>query len=210
MFLPERWAVAFTELCGEDLEEGVEAFRVFVSCTARLKGRLDGNSKALRFEALLRKSLKEAGFDSAALSGKAILGRNSRLENRGTELALRFIIFLLKKSYFRYRQILLAEIERAADRMRGRVRVVLESAAPVDSALEDKVMAGLLRRTGAREIVLDRRVIPGLIAGYRVYLGAELLDTSVQGLMRKMALNLGVPMGGEIAGDPIDSLWEIF
>ncbi|MDR1411365.1 MAG: F0F1 ATP synthase subunit delta [Spirochaetaceae bacterium] len=209
MFLPDRWAVAFTELCGESLEEGVEAFRVFISCTARLKGRLEGTNKARRFEVLLRGALKEAGFDSGALSAKADLSRNSRLENRGKELALRFAVFLMKKNYFKYRQVLLAEIEKAADRMRGVVRVVLESAAPADSAMEEKIKAELARRTCAREIILERRVMPELIAGYRVYIGAELLDTSFQGLMHKMALGLGVPSSGEIAADPIDSMWEI-
>ncbi|MDR1353243.1 MAG: F0F1 ATP synthase subunit delta [Treponema sp.] len=212
MFLPDRWAVAFTELCGGNLEEGIEAFRAFVSCTAQLKSRLEGNCKSRRFEALLRKALKEAGFDSGALSGNAVLSRDFRLENRGTELALRFVVFLMRKNYFRYREVLLAEIEKAADRMRGTVRVVLESAVPADSALEEKIKAELVQRTCAREIVLDKRVVPELIAGYRVYIGAELLDTSFQGLMRKMALGLGVPADGNIAEDPIDSIdsvWEI-
>jgi hypothetical protein len=209
MFLPDRWAAAFTELCGKDLDEGIAAFNAFVVCTSRLKNRVGGSSKALRFEMLLRKALKEAGFDSAALSGKTVLGRDSRLENRGTELALRFVVFLVKKDYFRYRQALLAEIEKAADRVKGIVRVTLESAAPVDDELEDRIKAELTRKTGAREIVVDKRVIPELIAGYRVYIGTELLDTGFQGLLRKMAVKLGVPVNGKAAGDPVDSVWEI-
>jgi F0F1-type ATP synthase delta subunit len=210
VFHPERWAAAFTELCGEkDLDEGIAAFNAFVACTARFKNLPGGSNTARRFEALLRKALKEAGFNSADLSAKIDLGRDSRLENRGTELALRFIVFLVKKDYFRYRQVLLAKIEKAADWARGIARVTLESAAPVDDELEDKIRTELTRRTGARDIVIDRRIVPELIAGYRVYIGTDLLDTSFQGLLRKMAVGLGVPVNGKTAGDPVDSVWEI-
>jgi hypothetical protein len=176
MFLPDRWARAFTELCGKDLDEGIAAFKAFVTCIAPLRSRIAGSNKALRFEALLRQGLKEAGFDSMPLSVKTNPGRDSRLENRGTELALRFAVFLVKKDCLKYHQALLAEIERAADRMRGIVRVTLESATPVNDELEDRIKAELTRRTGARGIVIDKRVVPELIAGYRVYIGTELLD----------------------------------
>jgi F0F1-type ATP synthase delta subunit len=209
MFLPDHWATAFTELCGRDLDEGVAAFNAFVTCTARLKNRIGGSNKALRFEMLLRQALKEAGFNSTPLSAKMNLSRDSRLENRGTELALRFVVLLVKKDCFKYYQALLAGIERAADRMKGIVRVTLESVAPVDNELEDRIKAELTRRTGAREIVIDKRVVPELIAGYRVYIGTELLDTSFQGLLRKTAARLGVSVNGKAAGDPVDSVWEI-
>ena len=214
MFLPDRWARAFTELCGEDLDEGIAAFKAFMACIAPLKNRIGGSNKALRFEALLRQGLREAGFDSMPLSAKTDLGRksrlrDSRLKNRGTELALRFAVFLVRKDCLKYHQALLTEIERAADRMRGIVRVTLESAAPVNDELEDRIRAELTRRVGARGIVIDKRVVPELIAGYRVYIGTELLDTSFQGLLRKIAVKLGVPVSGKAAGDPVDSVWEI-
>jgi F0F1-type ATP synthase delta subunit len=208
MFLPDRWATVFTELCGKDLDEGVAAFTAFVSCTARFRNRMGGTNKALRFEAFLRQALTEAGFDSLARAAKADLSRDS-LENRGTELALRFIVFLVKKDYFKYRQSLLAGIERAADRMKGIFRVTLESAAPVDGDLEDRIKAELIKKTGAREIVINRRVVPELIAGYRVYIGAELLDTSFRGLLRKKAVKLGVSVNSSAAADPVDFVWEI-
>jgi hypothetical protein len=209
MFPPDRWATAFTELCGRDLDEGIAAFKIFVDCISRLESRASGSNKALRFEAFLRKALEEAGFDSMALSGKADLSRDSGPENRGTELALRFVVFLVRKDYFKYHQVLLAGIERAADRARGTTRIILESAAPVGGELEDRIKAELIKRTGAREIVIDRRVVPDLIAGYRVYISTELLDTSFQGLLRKMAAGLGVPVNGKAADDPVDSMWEI-
>jgi F-type H+-transporting ATPase subunit delta len=209
MFHPDHWARAFTELCGKDLDEGIAAFNAFMACTGRFKNPLGGSNKALRLEALLRQALKEAGFNSADLSGKVNLSRDSRLENRGAELALRFIVFLVKKDYFKYRYALLAEIEKAANRARGIARVVLESAAPVDDELENKIKAELIRRTGAQKIMIDKRIVPDLIGGYRVYIGTELLDTSFKGLMYKMAVGLGVPVNGKTAGDPVDSVWEI-
>jgi F0F1-type ATP synthase delta subunit len=209
MFRPDRWAAAFTELCGEDLDEGIAAFKVFVACISGLKSRIGGSNRALRFEAFLRQALKEAGFDSMALSGKAVLSRDSRFENRGTELALRFVVFLVRKDCFKYHQALLSEIEKAADWTRGIIRATLESAMPVDDELEDRIKAELLKKTGAQKIVINKRIVPELIAGYRVYIGTELLDTSFQELLRKMAIKFGVPVNCMTAGDPVDSVWEI-
>jgi hypothetical protein len=208
MFQAERWARAFTELCGKDLDEGVEAFNVFVSCTTHIRSRFSGTSEALRFEAFLRQSLKETGFDPGILSGQADLSGGARLENRGTELALRFIVFLVRKDHFKYRQLLLKEIEKAADRMKGILRVVLESVLPVDKELEARIKAELIKRTGAREIVIYGRIVPELIAGYRIYIGTELVDTSLQGSLRRMAAGLGVSVISKTDDDLIDAVWE--
>jgi F0F1-type ATP synthase delta subunit len=175
MFRSDRWAAAFTGLCGEDLDEGVEAFTTFVSGTAKAGNRLSGTVDALRFEALSRTALLETGFGPV---------------NRGTELALRFTVLLMKKGCFKYRLALLKEIERAADRMRGTLRVVLESAVPPDQGLEDAIKTALTREAGS--VVIDKRVVPELIAGYRLYIGTELVDTSLRGSIRKMAADLGV------------------
>jgi F-type H+-transporting ATPase subunit delta len=208
MFQAERWATAFTELCGKDLDEGMEAFNTFVSSTAGVRSHFSGNYESLRFEALLREALRKTGFDPGILAGKTDLSRWARLENRGTELALRFIVLLVRKDYFKYRLAVLKEIEKAADRMKGILRVILESAAPIEAELEEKLKAELMRKTGAQKIVVYKRIVPELIAGYRVYIGTELLDTSLQGSMRKMAVGLGVPVSGRTDGDFIDSMWE--
>jgi hypothetical protein len=212
MFQADRWAAAFTELCGEDIDEGVEAINTFVSCTAQIRSRFGGSANASRFEALLRKALAETGFDSGLLTGRMDVAGPSRPANRGTELALRFIVFLVKKDHFKYRLALLEEIEKASDRMKGVLRITLESVAPVDKKLEEKIKAELIRRTGAREVVLGKRIVRELIAGYRLYIGTELVDTSLQGLMRKMAVDLGVPISRNTDNDNdddlIDSVWE--
>jgi hypothetical protein len=208
MFQAERWATAFVELCGKDLDEAVGAFNAFVSCATHVRSHLSGNNEALRFETFLRKGLEETGLDSGSMAGQTDLSHGVPLANRGTELALRFMILLIKKDYFKHRQLLLTEIEKAADRMKGILRVTLESVLPVEEELEDKIKAELIRRTHAREIVVNRRIVPELIAGYRVYMGAELVDTSLQGLIWKMAAGLGVPVDSRTDGDFIDSVWE--
>jgi F0F1-type ATP synthase delta subunit len=206
VFRSDRWVAAFTDLCGEDLEEGIEAFKAFTACISRFRNHVGGSGKALRFEAFFRQALKEAGFDSAALSRKVVLSRGFRFENRGTELALRFVIFLMRKDYFKYHEALLAGIEKAADSIRGVVRAAVESAVPVDDELEEKIKAELLKKTGARKIVIDKRVVPDLIAGYRVYTGTELLDTSFRESLRKMAVKFGIRVNGTAASDPVDSV----
>jgi hypothetical protein len=178
MFQADRWAVAFTELCGKDLDEGLEAARVFIACAEGIRGRVSGTPTAVRVETMLRGAVKQAGFGP---------------DNRGVELAVRFLAYLIRKDYFKHRQILLNEIERAANRMKGITRVKVETPGPLTADFKEKLITALKSRTGAREIILESRIVPELIAGYRVFIGSNLLDTSLREQMRNLGSDLGLP-----------------
>jgi F-type H+-transporting ATPase subunit delta len=182
MFHPERWAAAFVEVCGKDLGEGIAALKVFTACTAGMTGLVTGDAAAVRLEKMLRKAAKEAGF-----------GAN----NRGAEFAVRFMILLVQKKQFRYREAILKEIERLADRINGLTRVKIESVSPPDEEFQEKIKTALKHRTGAKEIVLGARIVPELLGGYRLFIGTELSDTSLRGQLKKMAadLQIGAAMG---------------
>jgi F-type H+-transporting ATPase subunit delta len=197
MFQAEHWAVAFTELCGRDIDEGLEAIRSFVACAAEIKGRFSGTAAGARFERELRKAMGEAGFGPA---------------NRGTELAVRLLVCLIRKDYFKYHLALLNEIEKAVDRIKGILQVKVETVKPLDQDLEEKIKAELKKQTGVREIILNTRIVPGLIAGYRIFIGFELLDTSIRKRLRKLGAELGLSSqsGGDMIpeDDLMQAVWE--
>jgi F-type H+-transporting ATPase subunit delta len=154
----------------------VEALRVFVSALEPLaRLRPSGTADARRLEALLRASLAEAGFAPGGA---------------GAETALRLITLLVRRRRFRYRQSLLLEVEKAADRAGGLVRVKLEAPEPVTAEFEAELKAALLHRTGAREIALALRINLELLGGYRLYLGSDVLDTSLKERLRLMGRSL--------------------
>ena len=175
MFHPERWADAFVELCGKQLDEGFAALKVFTACTAGMSGLVSGSAAAVQLDRMLRRAMKEAGFG---------------VQNRGMEFAARFMILLVKKNQFRYREAILGEIERLADRMNGITRAKVESVSPLDEVFQEKIKTALKHRTGAKEIALSTRIVPELLGGYRLFIGTDLIDTSLREQLRKMAADL--------------------
>jgi F-type H+-transporting ATPase subunit delta len=176
VFDPLRWAEAFTELCGRDIDEGVETLNVFMACVEKLAaGTLAGTEDARKLEVLLRAALVQAGFGP---------------DNRGAELAVRFLALLVKRDLFKYRLVLLQGVHQAADRVRGISRVTLELVEPVTAEIERDLKKELLKKTGAKEMVLSTRINPELIAGFRLYIGTEVFDTSLRERLRIMRWNL--------------------
>ncbi|GHV81965.1 hypothetical protein AGMMS49991_05230 [Spirochaetia bacterium] len=184
MFHPERWADAFVEVCGKDLNEGFAALKVFTACTAGMTGLVTGGAAAVKLEKMLRTAIKEAGFGAG---------------NRGAEFAVRFMILLVRKKQFRYREVILKEIERLTDRINGLARAKIESAAPLDEGFQEKIKTELKHRTGAQEVVLGTRIVPDLLGGYRLFIGTNLIDTSLRGQLKKMAADLQTGAAGGIA-----------
>jgi F0F1-type ATP synthase delta subunit len=181
VFDPGRWALAFTECAGADVEEGAEALRIFISALETGAGvlrpgfRAAGSAPAKRLESLLRASCAGAGLSP---------------ERRGVEYAIRFICLLVKKDLLRYREALMGEVEKAADRARGVTRVRLEAAGTVTAEFEKKLTEDLRRKTGAKEIALSTRSNPALLAGYRMYIGTDVFDASLRAKLRSMEHNL--------------------
>jgi len=69
-------------------------------------------------------------------------------------------------------------------------RALVESALPLGEADEARLVEALKRRTGAREVRLEKRAAPELGGGFRLRLGDEVIDASVRGMLRKMASGL--------------------
>jgi F0F1-type ATP synthase delta subunit len=176
VFDASRWAAAFTELCGKDIDEGAAALKIFVAGVERLAGiTVTGTTQAKRLEALLRAALAEAGFGPA---------------NRGAEIAVRLLVLLVKRNCFKYRLALLGEVEKAADRAGGVIRAALESAEPVTAEFERELETELLKKTGAERVALSTRINTGLLAGFRLYIGSDVLDTSLRERLRIMRRSL--------------------
>jgi F-type H+-transporting ATPase subunit delta len=181
MFPPERWANAFVETCGRDLDEGFSTLKAFMACAKGMSGLVRGSLAAAQLETMLRTAVKEAGFGA---------------QNRGAEFAVRFTILLVRKNQFRYRDAIIAEIEKLADRMNGVTRARVESVTPLDEGFKEQITGELQRRTGAKKIVLGTRLVPDLLGGYRLFIGTNLIDTSLREQLRKMAADLQTGVRG--------------
>jgi len=71
------------------------------------------------------------------------------------------------------------------DRVRGRVPVLLSTAAPVDDALAARIAASLQKLLGG-EPVLTRTIDPGLIGGAVVRVGDTVYDGSIAAQLQRV------------------------
>jgi F-type H+-transporting ATPase subunit delta len=61
---------------------------------------------------------------------------------------------------------------------------------PLDEAFTEALRAKLREETAAREVRIDARLMPELIAGCRLHIGSDCRDASLRGQLHKMAADL--------------------
>jgi F-type H+-transporting ATPase subunit delta len=172
MFVCERWAAAFINSQGPDAGEGLECLKILASWVKNLPGAVFGSSAAKRLENLVREQAEKTG-SSLAL-----------------EKAVRITALLVRKNLFRHIDAVVRETEKILDQMQGIVPVTLESAHPLDGAAEAGLREAVKKRAGVKEVKLEKRINPGLIGGYRLRIGDEIVDASVCLQLREMAAAL--------------------
>jgi F-type H+-transporting ATPase subunit delta len=109
---------------------------------------------------------------------KAVLGAVlAKLESH--PLARNLLMLLIEKGRFAELQFIAEAYGDMADERAGRVKVVVETAAPITGGLEAEVRAALERTTG-KQVILETRTNPALIGGMVARVGSKVYDASVR------------------------------
>jgi F-type H+-transporting ATPase subunit delta len=181
VFSAERWAWAFINAGGfEDGNTGEESLAVLkgmVSALQGIPGRVSGTCSAAQAEGMIR----------FALGG---------IQNQGAELACRTVVLLIRKGVFTHSDALIGEIERILEEKKGVLKVILESAVPMEPDFQAALERRLQQKTRARKIRLITALTPELLGGYRLRIGSESLDCSLRFQLREMAVHLQAAPGG--------------
>lgn len=185
MFRPDRWALAFIASCGEDAENGCAALKTLLACLRGLPAPVTGDYSARQLEGMMRRAAGSTGTSPPS---------------RGLEMAVRFILLLVKKGRFRQAGRVAAEVERLLGRKKGVLTVAVEAAAPPDPAFEADLKAAVSKKTITRSppvsgIVVETRIRPELLGGYRIIIGGEVWDASLRGQIHSMAQALKAAPG---------------
>jgi F-type H+-transporting ATPase subunit delta len=182
MFPADRWALAFTGVCGADAGAGLEALRRLGPWFKGIPGAVSGSAAAARL-----------GRAIAAAREKSGAGPDFSLE-----FAVRLLMLLVKRDQVRHIDAVIREVQAVLDRQGRVLTVTVEAAFPLKGDFTETLKDGLRRRTGAAEIRLVPRIVPELLGGYRLRMGSEVLDGSLRGQLRKMARDLrAAPIPGE-------------
>jgi F-type H+-transporting ATPase subunit delta len=192
MIAAERWAAAFINVimngaavddASGDIEEGVAALKIFAAAVGAIPQVVSGGVPAAQVDRRIRAAMEQAGV---------------RL--RGAETACRFIVLMVKKDFFKFRNEVIQEIEKILDQKMEIIAVTVEAALPMEGRFEETLKAALRKKPAVREVRLTTRVVPELLAGYRLWFGNELLDASLRRQLQKMTAYLSAPPGTAAAG----------
>ena len=82
------------------------------------------------------------------------------------------------------------DFEEQLDKQNNILDVIAESAVPIDSIFEKELEKMITSRTRAAGTKIKKRVVPDLLAGYRLHFGSWYVDASLKGIMEKMAADL--------------------
>ncbi|HCC37652.1 MAG TPA: hypothetical protein DEQ14_08565, partial [Treponema sp.] len=100
------------------------------------------------------------------------------------------ICLLVEKKVFHKADLIIEKIEKRLDEQNGVLEVIAETALPVNSAFEDELSGMIQKRTGAAQVKTRFRLVPELLAGYRLRIGGLRVDASLKGQLEKMAADL--------------------
>ena len=122
---------------------------------------------------------------AAAASARRLFGL-CQTDGRLDEAKLRTVISRLIEAKPRdYRAILVA-IQRLTRLEIERRQVTVESAVGLDSATQQRVVAGLAQQYGS-DLVISYQTTPALIGGLRIRIGNDVFDGSVKGRLDRLA-----------------------
>jgi len=167
----------------DSIDEGFETLKALASFVKSLPGPVSGKSASEKLEALIRR----------------VMVGNTPLASAPTfEVALRFIVLLVRKDRFRYIDLVIEKIKNLIDKRRGIIAASLECAflPGVDKPIEEpdieesRLIDVIKKRTGAAGVELTKRLNPQLIGGYRLRIGDEVIDASIRSQLRELLATL--------------------
>ena len=179
MYTPGTWARAFiNSLEGEGLsvKEGIGALKALSAQAKALPGLFYGMAASEKLEKFIRKAAADnasAGLELAAPS---------------FELVVRFLVLTVRKNMFRHINLIIKEIEKLTNKKSGIQEAFVEYAFPLveKNQAESRIIEAIKKRSGAADVVLKSEYKPGLIGGYRIRIGDEIIDASVLFQLEKL------------------------
>ena len=177
--------MAFVSIMGDDAEEALTCFKIIHECVKKVPGTVFGTASSVRIEKMIQKAGTQAG-----LAG-----------SRPLEGAARLMVLLIKKNYFTYCKKVITDIEKLLDAGKKIIPVTLEYVHSPGIEFENQISEIIRKRTGAKEIRLDKKAEPSLIGGCRLKIGDKVIDASVISQLRNLEAVLafdqsGIPANG--------------
>jgi F0F1-type ATP synthase delta subunit len=173
-----RWASAFLKAAADDWEAGYKALLAFSQALSNSKVWISGDKNA---------------EEAAAILGKAVKLANGT-ETRGILAAKASLALLVRRGFFKKLSLFAAAILNAAYEQDNVLLARLEAASEPEPDFLDKLKRLLIAQNNCRDVSFELRIIPELIAGYRITINGERYDFSLKGMAARFesALQKGI------------------
>jgi F-type H+-transporting ATPase subunit delta len=155
-----------------EIEDGIDVFEILASGIKSLPGIISGRLAAEKLEKQIRHEMKAF----------------SESNSPSLELAVRFLILMVRKGMFRHVNLIIKEAKKLLNEKRRLIEVSLEYASPLLE--ESRIKEAIKKRTGATKVVLNSTHKPELIGGYKIKIGDEVIDASVRSQLEKLQITL--------------------
>ena len=167
MFDPSRWACAFVNSVvahNGNCDEAFDALKIIFLWVKKLPGDVSGRTAALNVERLIRNALPSP---SPAQETAAILA-----------------VIMVKKNVMRHSAEVTDAVLKILDRKNNRVRVLIESASA--SSPDFDIAEAVKKFTGSDNVEIRNAVNPDLLAGYKLRMGDDVVDSSLGSQIKRL------------------------
>jgi len=110
----------------------------------------------------------------------------------GQETALCTFLLMVQKNAIRHIDSVIEKTRELLDKKRGVIAVTVEYAIPAGDEAKSRIKEEIKKRSAAARVDLTEQVNAGLIGGYRLRIGDEIIDASVRSQLRKLADHLAI------------------
>jgi len=162
-----RWIAAFIGIFGNNAAEELERLKALSGVLNPVKKSVFGRNRSLWLEKMFRSCT------------------GTEFEN-----VIRFIALAIRKNCYRYIDTIIAGIEKEIDEQNGILDITMESAVETDRGFEEKLDKIICSQTGAAGIKLHNKLVPELLAGYRLRIGEIFVDASLRAQLENMKKDL--------------------
>jgi hypothetical protein len=183
MFPAKRWALAYDAVCSGDvqlIECGLEFLKTVLPFLSAKKGYIAGTSTALRADRII----------ACALRSTQTIHKRDDEGHTGYDRAIvmmrRFIFLLIKRGHFRDSHLFVAALTDILSEKKQLLSAILEAAEEPTPEYLGELEKVLIEKFNVKGVNFIIKINKTLLAGYKIQIGSELLDSSLSGRLKDL------------------------
>ncbi len=98
--------------------------------------------------------------------------------------------FLAKRKMLSKSEAILSKLEDIVNEEQGLLKGIIYSSEKIDEKIKREIMQNLEKKYQGKKIFLEEKIKEGLLGGYKIEIGGEVIDLSIQNKIKKLQEHL--------------------